>query len=71
MDSYIKWGAWVSRTDWTTAQRVDAAIDMLSVGTSHEKVQAYMREKLVPVPVQRRVLAGQAVRRHIDRGVGR
>jgi hypothetical protein len=62
---YVKWGKWVSRTDWTMAQRVDDAIDMLVTGASHDKVQTFMRDKLIPVPVQRRVLAGQAVRRHI------
>lgn len=57
------------REDWVTAQYVDDAIDMLACGVSHDTVRAMMFNKMVPVYIQRRVLAGHAVRRHREKGV--
>lgn len=55
------------REDWVTSQYVDRAIDMLECGASHEEVQLMLLRKLVPVAIQRRVLAGQAARRHKEK----
>lgn len=55
------------REDWVTAQYVDNAIDMLAQGQSHASVQTMLLNKLVPLYIQRRVLAGQAVRRHKEK----
>lgn len=55
------------RTDWRMAQTVDDALDMLATWNLHEKVQAFMTERMVPPAVQRRVLAGHAARRHKER----
>ena len=66
MDTDIQWGSMTPRTDWLTAQHVDEAIDLLATGAHHEKVRVFMAGKLIPPTVQRRVLAGQAARRHRD-----
>lgn len=57
------------REDWVTAQHVDAALDMLATGADHGQVQTFMLRKLVPIAVQRRVLAGHAARRHLEKKV--
>lgn len=60
----------IERSDWRTAGIVDKAIDMLAIGTVHEEVNAFLRDRMVPVEVIRRVLAGLGVRRHHEkRGV--
>jgi len=67
MDCDNMHGPWRAREDWVMAQHVDEAIDMLVTGRLHAEVQTYMTARMVALPVQRRVLAGQGVRRHIDR----
>lgn len=60
----------IERSDWRTAGIVDKAIDMLAIGTPHDEVNAFLRDRMVPVEVIRRVLAGFGVRRHHEkRGV--
>ena len=60
----------IERSDWRTAGIVDKAIDMLMIGTPHDEVNAFLRDRMVPVEVIRRVLAGFGVRRHHEkRGV--
>jgi len=58
----------IERSDWRTAGIVDKAIDMLAIGTMHEEVNAFLRDRMVPVEVIRRVLAGFGVRRHHEKG---
>lgn len=55
------------RSDWRTADIVDKAIDMLATGKLHDEVNAFLRDRMVPVEVIRRVLAGFGVRRHHER----
>ena len=56
-----------ARYDWRTAGIVDKAIDMLATGKLHDEVNTFLRDRMVPVEVIRRVLAGFGARRHHER----
>ena len=46
------------RTDWPMRQFVEDMIAILRMHPAHEHVQGLMRDRGVPLAVQRRVLAG-------------
>lgn len=55
------------REAWGTAQFVDDIIDFLKCGGDHGEAQRRMTDRLLPVAIQRRILAGGGAIRHQER----